>query len=138
MEFSRQEYWSRLSSPTPGNFPNLGIKPRSPALQADSLPSETLGSPITSCESTIISGFPGDSVVKNPPANAEDAGDSSLIPGSERFLGELNGNLLQYSCLENSMDRGVWWATALGSLRDTTEHAITTIILKLKTSFNRY
>ena len=40
MEFSRQEYWSGLPFPSPGDLPNLGIKPWSPALQADSLPSE--------------------------------------------------------------------------------------------------
>jgi len=40
MEFSRQEYWSGLPCPPPGDLPNPGIKPRSPALQADSLPSE--------------------------------------------------------------------------------------------------
>ena len=40
MEFSRQEYWSELPLPTPGDLPNPGIKPRSPALQADSLLSE--------------------------------------------------------------------------------------------------
>ena len=51
-------------------------------------------------------GFPSGSVVKNPPANAGDAG---LIPGSGRFPGEGNVNSLQYSCLENSMDRGAWW-----------------------------
>ena len=44
-------------------------------------------------------------MVKNPPANAEDAG---LIPGSGRSPGEGNGNPLQYSCLENPMDRGAW------------------------------
>ena len=38
------------------------------------------------------------------------AGDRSLIPGSRRFYGEGNGNLLQYSYLENPMDRGAWWA----------------------------
>ena len=53
-------------------------------------------------------GFPGGSVIKNPPANA---GDVSLIPESERSLGEGNGNPLQYSCLGNPMDRGAWWAT---------------------------
>ena len=42
MEFSRQEYWSGLSFPSPGDLPDPGIKPRSPALQADSLPSEPL------------------------------------------------------------------------------------------------
>ena len=50
-------------------------------------------------------------LVKNPPANAGDIRDMSLIPGSGRSPGEGNGNLLQYSCLENSMDRGTWWAT---------------------------
>ena len=43
MEFSRQEYWSGLPFPSPGDLPNLGIKPRSPALQADSLLSEPPG-----------------------------------------------------------------------------------------------
>ena len=45
MEFSRLEYWSGLPFPSPGNLPDPGIKPRSPALQADSLPSEPLGKP---------------------------------------------------------------------------------------------
>ena len=40
MEFSRQEYWSGMPCPPPGDLPNLGIEPRSPALQADALPSE--------------------------------------------------------------------------------------------------
>ena len=40
MEFSRQEYWSGLTFPSPGDLPNPGIEPRSPALQADALPSE--------------------------------------------------------------------------------------------------
>ena len=52
--------------------------------------------------------FPGGSVVKNLPANAGDAG---LIPGSRRSPGEGNGDPLQYSWLENSMDRRAWWAT---------------------------
>ena len=55
-----------------------------------------------------ISVFPGGSVVKNLPANA---GDPGLIPGSGRSPGEGNGYLLQYSCLENSMDREAWQAT---------------------------
>ena len=50
-------------------------------------------------------------LVKNPPANAGDTRDMSLIPGSGRCPGEGNGNSLQYSCLENSMDRGAWKAT---------------------------
>ena len=55
--------------------------------------------------------FPGGSAVKKQPAIAEDAG---LIPGLGRSLGGGNGNLLQYSCLENSMDRGAWRATVRG------------------------
>ena len=45
MEFSRQEYWSELPFPSPGDLPNSGIEPRSPALQADCLPSEPPGKP---------------------------------------------------------------------------------------------
>ena len=45
MGFSRQEYWNRLPFPSPGDLPNPGIEPRSPALQADSLPSESPGKP---------------------------------------------------------------------------------------------
>ena len=53
-------------------------------------------------------GFQGGSGVKNPPANAGDAGS---IPGPERSLGEANGDLPQYSCLGNPIDRGAWWPT---------------------------
>ena len=56
--------------------------------------------------------FPGGSVVKNPPASAGDPGDEGSIPRSRRSPGGENGNPLQYPCLENSMDRGAWQATA--------------------------
>ena len=59
-------------------------------------------------------GFPGGVVVKNPPANAGDAGVTGLIPGSGRLPGGGNGNPLQYSCLENPMDRGAWWTIVHG------------------------
>ena len=49
-------------------------------------------------------------MVKDPPANAGDAGDMGSILGLGRCLRGRNGNPLQYSCLENSMDRGAWWA----------------------------
>ena len=58
-------------------------------------------------------GFPGRAVVKNPPANAGNARDVDLIPGSRRSPEVGNGNPLQYSCLENSMDRGAWWDAAV-------------------------
>ena len=50
-------------------------------------------------------------MVKYLPDNAGDAGDGGSIPGSGRSPGGGNGNALQYSCLENTMDRGAWWAT---------------------------
>ena len=53
-------------------------------------------------------------VIKNPPANAGDIRDVGLIPGSGRSLGGGHSNPLQYSCLENPMDRGAWWATVHG------------------------
>ena len=56
-------------------------------------------------------GFPGGAVVKNLPANAGDTRDMNLIPGLGRSFEVGNGNLLQYSCLENSMGRGASWAT---------------------------
>ena len=62
-------------------------------------------------QARILEGFPGGSDSKESACNAEDPG---LIPGLGRFLGEGNGNPLQYYCLENSLDRGVWWATVHG------------------------
>ena len=55
-------------------------------------------------------------MVKNPLANA---GDVGLIPESGRSPGEGNGNPLQHSCLENPMDRGVWWATVHGVTKES-------------------
>ena len=62
-------------------------------------------------------GFPGGSVVKNPPANA---GDMGLIPGLGRSPEEGNGNPLQYSCLENPMDRRAWQAIVHGVTKSRT------------------
>ena len=67
------------------------------------------------------------SVVKNPPANARDSGDKGSIPVWGISPREGNGSPLQYSCLENSMDRGAWWATVHGVAleSDMTEHTHT-------------
>ena len=59
-------------------------------------------------------GFPGGTVVKNLPANARDTRDAGSIPGLGRSPRVGNGNPLQYSCLENLMDRGAWQATVHG------------------------
>ena len=55
--------------------------------------------------------FPDGSVVRNPPAGARHARDAGSLPGLGRSPGVGNGNLLQYSCLDHSMDRGDWWVT---------------------------
>ena len=61
--------------------------------------------------------FPEGSVVKNLPANV---GDIDSIAGSGKSTGEGNGNPLQYSCLEKSMDRGAWWVTVHGVAKGQT------------------
>ena len=67
-----------------------------------------------------IYSFPAGTVVKNLPANAGDTGDLGSIPGWGRFPGGGHGNPLQYSCLENPMDRGAWWAAAHGVAKSHT------------------
>ena len=63
-------------------------------------------------------GFPGDAVVKHLPTNA---GHEGSIPGLERSPGVGNGNPLQYSCLENSMDREAWQTTVHGVAKSWTQ-----------------
>ena len=62
-------------------------------------------------------------VIKNPPANARDARDKSSVPGSGRSPGVGNDIPLQYSCLENSMDRGAWKAIVHGVAESCTTEA---------------
>ena len=69
-------------------------------------------------------GCAGASVVKKPPTKALNSEDASSIPRLGRSSGEGNGNPLQYSCLENPMDRGAWWATT---------HAVTKSQIQLST-----
>ena len=100
--FSRQGYWSGLPFPSPGDLPDPGIKPGFPALQADYLLTELQGKLV------VLS--------KESACNAGDTEDLGLIPGSGRTMymlscpGGGHGNLLQYSCLENTMDRGALWS----------------------------
>ena len=60
-------------------------------------------------------------MVKNWPADVGDAKDMESIPGWGRSPGGGNGNPLQYSCLENPMDRGAWWATVHGVAKSRTQ-----------------
>ena len=110
--FSRQEYLSGLLCPPPGNLPKPGIKPASrlaPALQADFSPLSHWRSPYV-CVCMYIYKICGKSSACN-------AGDTGLIPVLGRSPTEGNANPFQYSCLENSMDRGAWQATVHGIAR---------------------
>ena len=72
-------------------------------------------------------GLPGGAVVKKSSA---DTGHTGLIPGLGRYPAVGNGNPLQYSCLENPIDRGVWWVTVHGVTEsDMTEHTCTVICI---------
>ena len=74
----------------------------------------------------LSGGFPGGTVVKNPPANAGASRDMGLVTESRRSRGAVNGNPLQCSCLENFMDREAWWATVHEAAESyTTEHLST-------------
>ena len=97
MGFSRQEYWNGLPFSSPGDLPNSGIELGSPALQAD-----------------------GVLLVKNPPINAGSLRDAGSISGLRRSPGGGHGNPLQYSCLENPVDRGAWRATVHGVTKSQT------------------
>ena len=70
-------------------------------------------------EVKLSRGFPGDSVVKNPPANSGNVRHTCSIRGSGRSPGEGNGSPFQYSCLENPMDRGAWWTTIHGMAKES-------------------
>ena len=78
-------------------------------------------------------GFPGGSEVK---ASACNAGDLGSILGSGRSPGEGNGNPLQYSCVENPMDRGAWWATVHGVGKSRTRLRDLTLCIKWITNEN--
>jgi len=75
----------------------------------------------------VLVGFPVAAVMKNLPATAGDTEDLGLIPGSVRSPGVGNGNPLQLSCLENSIDRGAWQPTVHGFPKSWTQLSITTI-----------
>ena len=138
MEFSRPEYWSELLFPSPGDLPNPVIKPRSPALQADSFlaelqrkPNNTgIGSPsllqqiFPTRESNRDLPHCGQILyhlrLQESPESACNVGNLGSVPGLGRPSGEGKGYPLQYSYLENSMNRGAWWATVHGVTKSWT------------------
>ena len=64
-------------------------------------------------------------MVKNLPANEGDIRDAGSIHGTGRYPGGGHGNPLQYSCLENPMDRGAWWATVHGGHKESNMTEVT-------------
>ena len=115
MEFSKQQYWSGLPFPSPGDLPDPGTEPGSPALQADILPPDPPGKSqlIVLYNQEAVTNLGASQVVlviKNPPANTGDIRDMGSIPSSGRSPGGGHSNPLQYSGLENPMDSGAWWA----------------------------
>ena len=82
--------------------------------------------------SKSVTGFPGGSDGK---ASAYNAGDPDLIPGSGRSPGKGNGNPLQYSCLENPMEGGAWWATVHGVAKSWTRLSDFTFTVLLGSCF---
>ena len=70
-------------------------------------------------------------MVKNPPTNVGASGDSRGIPGLGRSPGEGNGYPLQYSCLENPMDGGAWWAIVYGVAKSWTQLSTTETVINL-------
>ena len=76
-------------------------------------------------------------MVKNPSANAGDSGDVDLSPGSGRSPGGGNGNPLQYSCLENSMNRGAWRVVVHGIAKSDTTERLRSALTWLRIPFLR-
>ena len=107
MEFSRQKYWSGLLFPILGDLPNPGVKSVSLLL------SHVQGYRyhLSKFHIYVLVYCIGISLVAQTVKRLGDLGSS---PGSGRSPGEGNGNPLQYSCLENSMDREAWRATVHG------------------------
>ena len=137
MGFSREEYWSGLPCPSPGDLPDPGIKPTS--LTSPALAGKFFTT-ITTCETFLqkwgrnkaflrqtkvrefvtsrpLLGFPGGDSGKESACNA---GISGSIPGWGRPPGEGKGNPLQCSCLGNPIDRGAWQATVHGVAKSLT------------------
>ena len=120
------------TSPYTSHFPSSVVRinhplSRNASSQDNQVPSFALCLCVTYTWFFLLSGlfisttpknaFPGGSDGKE---STHEAGDLGSIPGSERSPGEGNGNPLQYSCLENLMDRGAWWATIHGVTKSQT------------------
>ena len=150
MEFSRTEHWSGQPFPSPGDLPNPGIEPRSPTLQADSLPAEPQGKPrntgvgslsllqwifptqelnwgLLHCRWILYQlsyqGSPQYTLLRQYSINIIETNTVWFqlheIPWRRKWQPTL------YSCLENSIDRGAWWATVYGVVKSQTRLSCT-------------
>ena len=120
-----------LTSGTPGK--SLGLKFKWPSLCSWNW-NHGLSGPKLLSKAIGTRGFPGGSLVKNPPANAA---DMSLTPRSWRSPGKGNGNPLWYSSLGNLMDRGAWWATVHGVTKEL-DHNLATKASRTKCWFYKF
>ena len=118
MGFLSQEHWSGLPFPSPGDLPNQGIEPMSPALQAGSLPSEPPGKPQFYAYLLNCTGIP---MWVSGVESTCHAGDLGSISGWGRSPGGGNDNPLQFSCLGNPMDKGASQVTVNGGHKSQTQ-----------------
>ena len=118
MEFSRQECWSGLSCPPPGDLPDPGVKLMSLMLSCIGRKFTTSANREDICYIIIIQN-PASLVAQMVKESACNVGDPGSIPGSGGSPGERNGNPLRYSCLENSMDRGAWQVSVHSVAQDS-------------------
>ena len=133
MGFPRQEYWSGLPIPSPGDLPDPETEPGSPTLQADALTSEPPGKPNGIIPCILVSLVA--ELVMNLPANTGNIRDVGSVSGLKRSPGEGNGNSLHCSCMENSMDRGAWWVTVHGVAESQTQLSVHTHIHPMHIEF---
>ena len=126
MGFSRQDYWSGVPLPSPGDLPNPGIEPGSPTWQADALPSKPPALIFVLWYPTPVL-LPGESQGRRSlmgcsPWGHKESDTTKRLPFhfSLSCIGEGNGNPLQCSCLENPRDGGAWWAAVYGVTQSRT------------------
>ena len=121
-------HWRRNWQPAPGFLPGESQGRGSPGAVYGVAQSRTRLKRLSSSSRIQYLDFQGGIVVKNLPANAGGARDAGSIPGSGRSPVSGNGNPLLFSWLENSMDRGAWWATVLGVTKSQTQLSTHTYI----------
>ena len=137
MGFSRQKYWSGLPFSSPGDLLSPGIEPAILYHWATGASLMVLLLLLKFVYNNSLQGNTGLPCGSYGKESAYNAGDLGLIPLLGRTPGGGNGNPLQYSCLENSIGRGAWWATVHGVTKSQTQlcHLQTVTVLLLLFQF---